>query len=75
MFFGSVQVKKAFVSYHLMPVYVQPALLEGLSPALRARMQGKSCFNFSKVDAALFKELDALTCAGYASYRAQGFVP
>ena len=34
LFFGAVQVKKGFVSFHLMPVYVQPALLEGISPAL-----------------------------------------
>jgi len=74
LFFGAVQIKKKFVSYHLMPVYLQPDLLDGVSPALKARMQGKSCFNFSEVDAALFKELAALTEAGWASYRAQGFV-
>ena len=47
LFFGAVQVKKAFVSFHLMPVYLQPQLLDGVSPALKARMQGKSCFNFA----------------------------
>ena len=75
LFFGAVQVKKGFVSYHLMPVYVQPALLDRVSPALKARMQGKSCFNFKAVDPALFAELAALTRAGYDSYVEQGFVP
>lgn len=74
LFFGAVQVKKAAVSYHLMPVYLQPELLAGLSPGLKARMQGKSCFNFASVEPALFQELAALTRAGYASYEAQGFV-
>ncbi len=37
-------------------------------------MQGKSCFNFSDVDEPLFKELAALTQAGYASYEEQGFI-
>lgn len=74
VFFGAVQVKKAFVSYHLMPVYGKPELLEGLSPKLKARMQGKSCFNFTEVDKPLFKELAALTKAGFASYKEQGFV-
>ena len=74
LFFGAVQVKKSFVSFHLMPVYLAPALLDGISPALKARMQGKSCFNFSAVDAALFDELAALTRAGHAHYRDQGFV-
>jgi hypothetical protein len=35
----------------------QPKLLEGCSQQLRARMQGKSCFNFKTVDEALFAEL------------------
>ncbi len=74
LFFGAVQIKKAYVSFHLMPIYVKPELLEGLSPELKARMQGKSCFNFAASDKALFKELAALTKAGYASYKEQGFV-
>lgn len=60
-FFGAVQTKKSYVSYHLMPVYEDPALLNGISDALRKKMQGKSCFNFTADDPLLFKELDALT--------------
>ena len=50
-----VEIGKAYVSYHLMPVYGNPKLLDGASKELMARMQGKSCFNFKKVDAALFE--------------------
>ena len=60
-FFGAVQTKKSYVSYHLMPVYEDPDLLDGISDALRKKMQGKSCFNFTADDPMLFKELDALT--------------
>jgi hypothetical protein len=74
LFFGAVQTKKSFVSFHLMPVYLKPELLAAVSPELKARMQGKSCFNFTKVEPALFKELAALTKAGLASYQEQGFV-
>ena len=74
LFFGAVQVKKTFVSVHLMPVYLQPALLGAVSDALKARMQGKSCFNFKAVEPALFQELATLVAAGYASYQAQGLV-
>jgi hypothetical protein len=74
VFFGAVQVKKSYVSYHLMPVYLRPELLEGLSPELLGRMQGKSCFNFTAVDKPLFKELARLTQAGFASFKEQGFV-
>lgn len=60
-FFAAVQTKKSYVSYHLMPVYEHPALLDGISDGLRKKMQGKSCFNFSSDEPSLFKELDALT--------------
>lgn len=67
-FFGAVQTKKSYVSYHLMPIYEDPALLNGISAALRKRMQGKSCFNFTAEEPLLFKELDVLTqkCAAAA---------
>ena len=74
LFFGAVQVKKSYVSFHLMPVYVKPDLLASLSPGLKARMQGKSCFNFAKIDKPLLNELKALTEAGFQSYKQQGFV-
>jgi hypothetical protein len=37
-------------------------------------MQGKSCFNFTEVEPALFKELAAVTKASYSSYKEKGFV-
>jgi hypothetical protein len=74
LFFGAVQVKKSYVSFHLMPVYVKPDLLASISPELKARMQGKSCFNFAALEPELFNELASLTKAGYASYKEQGFV-
>jgi len=75
LFFGAVQIKKSYVSFHLMPVYMKPELLASVSPELKSRMQGKSCFNFNALEPALFKELSALTKASYASYKEQGFVP
>ena len=65
VFFGAVQLRRQFVSYHLMPVYTHPELLDGISPRLKARMQGKSCFNFKVVDPALFRELAELTERGF----------
>ena len=61
LFFGSAQVKKNYVSFYLMPVYMYPDLLEGISPELKKHMQGKSCFNFKKVEPDLFSELAELT--------------
>ena len=63
--FAGVRRGKAYVSYYLMPIYVEPSLLEDVSPELRRRMQGKSCFNFRSIDDALFDELAELTRRGY----------
>lgn len=75
VFFGAVQIKKNYVSFHLMPVYVYPDLLKGISPRLQKRMQGKSCFNFTKPDEALFEELTGLVQKGYERYGEAGFLP
>ena len=72
--FGGVGIGKRYVSYHLMCVYMQPDLLEAMSPELRKRMQGKSCFNFTKVDQELFDELAAITAKGRDLYAAQGWL-
>lgn len=74
LWFGGVQIKKRYVSYHLMPIYVNPALLEGISSALQKRLHGKSCFNFAGADPILFGELATLTEAGFRDYQAQGYV-
>jgi hypothetical protein len=64
LFFGSAQIKKNYVSFYLMPVYMYPELLQDASPELKKRMQGKSCFNFKKVEPELFAELAELTRKG-----------
>lgn len=74
IYFGGVVINKNYVSYHLMPVYVNPKLLKGISPDLKKRMQGKSCFNFKMVDESLFKELAILTKEGFEFYKQNGML-
>jgi hypothetical protein len=48
-----------------MPLYMTPELTNTISPALKKRMQGKTCFNFkTDPDADLTAELARLTAAG-----------
>jgi hypothetical protein len=68
IWFGGVEIKKNYVSFHLIPVYAAPELLQGLSPSLRKRMQGKSCFNFTAIEPAHVKELKALTKKGFDGF-------
>ena len=74
MWFGSARIGKRYVSYHLMPIYAFPDLLDTMSPALKKRMQGKSCFNFTHVDDQLFTELEVLTERGYERFKQEGFI-
>lgn len=69
-----VQVGKAYVSYHLMGVYGNPKLLAGCSQKLKARMQGKSCFNFTAVDEPLFEELERLTAESLTGMSKAGYI-
>jgi hypothetical protein len=68
------KISKAYVSYHFMPVYMFPNLVKHMSPKLKARMQGKSCFNFKVADEALFLELEQITTNGFRTCRESGLV-
>lgn len=61
--FGWIAIKKAYVAYHVMPLYVLPALEASVPESLAKRRQGKTCFNFKTVDRALFADLQRLTDA------------
>jgi hypothetical protein len=67
MMFGAV-MKKGYVSFHLVPLYMIPELKKSISPELMKRMQGKACFNFRKPEPDLFKELEALTATSLKAF-------
>jgi len=73
LFFAGVRVGKAYVSFHLMPVYACPELLDDMSAELKRRMQGKSCFNFTSPDEKLFKELAQVTKKGFSKFTSRKF--
>jgi hypothetical protein len=72
--FGGVRLGKNYVSYYLMSVYAAPGGIKSISPELKKRMQGKSCFNFKVVDEKLFRELAELTRAGAARFADEKFI-
>src|SRR5579863_9060752 len=69
MYFGSVRLGKAYVSFHLVPLYMNPALAGGMTPELKKRMQGKACFNFKQSpEPELMAELKSLTAKSIAQW-------
>jgi hypothetical protein len=75
MYFGSVRLGKAYVSFHLVPLYMCPALAKGITPALKKRMQGKTCFNFkSAPEPELMAALTRLTEAAFQQWSEKKWV-
>jgi hypothetical protein len=70
-----VEIGKNYVSFHHMGVYGFPKLRDEMSAKLKARMQGKSCFNFKTADEKLFAELEQVTARGFAAFKQAGFLP
>jgi hypothetical protein len=66
---AGTRLGRSYVSFYLMPVYASPELEASVSPELRKRKQGKSCFNFTRVDEALLAELESLAARGIPGFR------
>jgi len=49
-------------------------LLINISPELKKRMQGKSCFNFNTPESIPLQELEALTQAGFQAYKNEAYL-
>jgi hypothetical protein len=74
LFFGAVQIKKNYVGYYLMPIYMFPTLLDNISDDLKKRKQGKSCFNFTSINDKVFAELADLTEKSFDKFRQEHLV-
>jgi hypothetical protein len=74
IFFGATTINKSYVSFHLIAVYACPDLVKGLSDGLRARMQGKSCFNFKTITPGQAEELKELTRRGFEAFERLGWL-
>src|ERR1051326_4934743 len=73
LYFAGVRTGKNYVSFHLLYMYFHPTAKRALSPALKKRMQGKACFNFTAVDEDCFAELRRLMADGLKRYKTQEF--
>ena len=73
LYFAGIKVGKSYVSYYLMPAYACAEVRDAISPELKRRMQGKSCFNFTVPDEKLFKELAKLTKIRFKRFTSKEF--
>ena len=73
LYFAGVKTGKNYVSFHLLYLYFNPAATKAVPPALKKRMQGKACFNFTTVDEDCFAELGRLIADGLKIYKSEKF--
>ncbi len=73
LYFAGVKTGKNYVSFHLLYLYFNPAAIKAIPPALKKRMQGKACFNFTTVDEDSFAELGRLIADGLKIYKSEKF--
>jgi hypothetical protein len=73
LYFAGVRKGKNYVSFYLMSVYYTPELSNSMSAALKKRMQGKACFNFTAVDPECLAELRRLAAAGLKKFKSPEF--
>ena len=69
-----IVIGKTYVSYHVMGLYTNTALQNGMSKELKTRMQGKTCFNFKKINEKVFQELEQLTVKAIDDFKKLGYV-
>jgi hypothetical protein len=72
--FAGVQIRRSYVTFHLLPVYSHPELLGRVSDGLRRHLHGKSGFNFVRPERELLVELSAMVEAGFLMYERLGWV-
>jgi hypothetical protein len=66
---AQIAIRRRYVAYTLVPVYLLPELMDGASDDLRRRFNGKGIFRFTSVDESLMTELQALTKRSVHAYR------
>ena len=70
--FGTVNIKKSYVAFHLMPLYDRQGVLDELEEPLAARRHGKTCFNFKQEDEGAYAQLQDLVSRMHAEVAGDG---
>ncbi len=74
MYFAGLIIKKNFVGFYFMPIYMNPDLVSKLAPELLKLLKGKSCFHFTKLDPTIIPKLESALQLGYEGYQERGWI-
>lgn len=74
LFFASVMIKKGYVGFYYMPVYVEQEIKKVFDPKLLKLLKGKSCFHIKALDDELISLIESAVASGYKLYKEKGWV-
>jgi len=67
-------MQKHFIGFYSMPVYSHPKEFTITHPVLKKSRKGKSCFNISRLDDNMIRELDDIIKKSIQLYKKEGWV-
>jgi len=71
---ASLILQKGYVGFYFMPIYIEPALKNKLSPSLTKLLQGKTCFHVKKLEGDLLRHIESALEEGVKCYKARGWL-
>ena len=74
LYFGGITLRGKYVSLYNMAIYIHKELLADLSPALKKKLSGKSCFHLTEVDNTMLTEIETLYDKAYQFYKDSGWI-
>ncbi len=66
--------QKDSVSFHFLPLYMDPTLKSKLSPGLLKTLKGKTCFHIKSLDSSMVEHINTAIEVGASFYRSRGWL-
>ncbi len=71
---ASFTPQKDSVSFHYLPLYMNPSLKSKLAPALTKLLKGKTCFHIKSLDPSLVEHINTAIEEGTSFYHSRGWL-
>lgn len=69
VYFGGIVLRGKYISLYNMAIYMNKKLTENLSPALKKKLSGKSCFHLTELNDSMISEIEGLFENSYQYYK------
>jgi hypothetical protein len=74
VFFASIVIRKTYVGFYYMPIYIDVGLSNVFKPELLKLLKGKSCFYIRDLSPDIASQIEEALKIGYELYKERGWV-